>query len=65
MYYLEDLAFAEVAAILGITASAAKLRHFRALERIRKLMEHDDSGVEGQTDERIPRRGKPGRGGPG
>jgi RNA polymerase sigma-70 factor (ECF subfamily) len=60
MYYLEGLTFAEVAAILGITASAAKLRHFRALERIRKLMDHDDSGGEGQTDERIPRRGKPG-----
>lgn len=42
MYYLEGLAFAEVAAILGITENAAKVRHFRALERLRKLMELQD-----------------------
>jgi RNA polymerase sigma-70 factor (ECF subfamily) len=42
MCYLEGLAFAEIAAILGITANAAKVRHFRALERIRKLMDRDD-----------------------
>jgi RNA polymerase sigma-70 factor (ECF subfamily) len=37
MCYLEGLPFAEIAAILGITEGAAKVRHVRALERIRKL----------------------------
>jgi RNA polymerase sigma-70 factor (ECF subfamily) len=44
MYYLEGLAFVEIAAILGVTEGAAKTRHFRALERIRRLMDHDDGG---------------------
>jgi RNA polymerase sigma-70 factor (ECF subfamily) len=44
MCYLEGLAFAEIAIILKISENAAKVRHFRALERIRKLMEDDDSG---------------------
>jgi RNA polymerase sigma-70 factor (ECF subfamily) len=35
--YLEDLPFAEVAAALGISESAAKVRHFRALDRVRRL----------------------------
>jgi RNA polymerase sigma-70 factor (ECF subfamily) len=48
MYYLEGLAFAEIAAVLGIAEGAAKVRHFRALERIRKLMEHDESGGPGR-----------------
>ncbi|HZW34350.1 MAG TPA: sigma-70 family RNA polymerase sigma factor [Isosphaeraceae bacterium] len=48
MCYLEGLAFAAIAAILGITENAAKVRHFRALERIRKLMEHDDGGELGR-----------------
>ena len=39
--YLEDLPFAEVAAVLGITENAAKVRHFRALERVRKLMDEE------------------------
>jgi RNA polymerase sigma-70 factor (ECF subfamily) len=48
MYYLEGLAFAEIAAVLGIKEGAAKVRHFRALERIRKLIEHDDGGGPGR-----------------
>src|SRR5262249_47213250 len=48
MCYLESLAFGEIAAILGITPNAAKARHFRALERIRKLMEHEDGGDPGR-----------------
>jgi RNA polymerase sigma-70 factor (ECF subfamily) len=48
MCYLEGLAFAAIAAILGITENAAKVRHFRALERIRKLMEHDVGGELGR-----------------
>jgi RNA polymerase sigma-70 factor (ECF subfamily) len=44
MRYLEDLAFTEIAAILGIGESAAKMRHLRAIERIRSVMKADDSG---------------------
>ena len=44
MCYLEELSFAEIAAALGITENAAKVRHFRAMERIRKLIESWDSG---------------------
>lgn len=39
--YLEQLAFKEVAAVLSISEDAAKLRHFRALERIRDEMGGD------------------------
>lgn len=39
MCYIERLSFDEIAAILGITENAAKVRHFRALRRIRKLLE--------------------------
>ena len=42
--YLDGLTFGEIGAILGITENASKVRHFRALERIRKLMETIDSG---------------------
>ena len=44
MCYLEELTFAEIAAASGITENAAKVRHFRAMERIRKLIESQDSG---------------------
>jgi RNA polymerase sigma-70 factor (ECF subfamily) len=44
MRYLEDLTFPEIAAILGIGESAAKMRHLRAIERIRSVMKTDDSG---------------------
>jgi RNA polymerase sigma-70 factor (ECF subfamily) len=44
MCYLEELSFAEIAAALGITENAAKVRHFRAMERIRKLIESHDAG---------------------
>jgi RNA polymerase sigma-70 factor (ECF subfamily) len=37
--YLEDLSFPEIAARLGIGQSAAKLRHFRALRRIRVVLD--------------------------
>jgi RNA polymerase sigma-70 factor (ECF subfamily) len=43
MCYLEDLSFSEIAAVLGITENSAKVRHFRALERIRKLMDQPDT----------------------
>ncbi|WP_254053984.1 RNA polymerase sigma factor [Singulisphaera sp. GP187] len=45
MHYLEDLAFGEIAAVLGITPGAAKVRHFRALERLRPLLSEDGAGV--------------------
>ena len=44
MRYLEDLTFPEIAAILEIGESAAKMRHLRAIERIRSVLEIDDSG---------------------
>ena len=37
--YLEDLPFAEIAVLLGISENAAKVRHFRALDRMRKSMD--------------------------
>jgi RNA polymerase sigma-70 factor (ECF subfamily) len=44
MCYLEELTFGEIGAALGITENAAKVRHFRALERVRKLLEGHDLG---------------------
>lgn len=43
MRYLEDLSFPEISAILEIGESAAKMRHLRAIERIRAVLEPDDS----------------------
>jgi RNA polymerase sigma-70 factor (ECF subfamily) len=37
--HLEQLSVADAAAVLGITPGAVKLRHLRALERIRKVFE--------------------------
>jgi RNA polymerase sigma-70 factor (ECF subfamily) len=37
--YLEQLPLREVAAVLGVGVSAVKMRHFRALERLRRLLE--------------------------
>lgn len=36
--YLEQMSMAEIAALLGITEGAAKVRHLRALERIRSVL---------------------------
>jgi RNA polymerase sigma-70 factor (ECF subfamily) len=36
--YLEQMSMADIAALLGITEGAAKVRHLRALERIRSVM---------------------------
>jgi RNA polymerase sigma-70 factor (ECF subfamily) len=44
--YLEDLTFPEIAAILEIGESAAKMRHLRAIERIRSVLEADEPGSE-------------------
>ena len=41
MHYLEELTFPEIAAILDIGEGAAKMRHLRALRRIRALMAGD------------------------
>jgi RNA polymerase sigma-70 factor, ECF subfamily len=46
MRYLDQLAFAEIAAILGITEGAARLRHFRALQRIGPLLGTANEGPE-------------------
>jgi RNA polymerase sigma-70 factor (ECF subfamily) len=45
--YLDRLAFDEIAAVLKIGLSAAKMRHLRALERLRCLLE--ELGVEPST----------------
>ena len=45
--YLDQLAFDEIAAILEIGLSATKMRHLRALERLRVLL--DQLGVEPST----------------
>jgi RNA polymerase sigma-70 factor (ECF subfamily) len=44
MRYLEDLTFPQIAEILEIGESAAKMRHLRAIERIRLIVKADDSG---------------------
>ena len=44
MRYLEDLSFRDIAAILGIGEGAAKMRHLRALQRMRTHIECDGSG---------------------
>ncbi len=44
MCYLEELTFGEIGAALEISENAAKVRHFRALERVRKLLEGHDLG---------------------
>jgi RNA polymerase sigma-70 factor (ECF subfamily) len=38
MRYVDQLVFAEIAAVLGITDGAARLRHFHALQRIGPLL---------------------------
>jgi RNA polymerase sigma-70 factor (ECF subfamily) len=38
MRYLDQLAFAEIAVVLGISDGAARLRHYRALQRIGPLL---------------------------
>ena len=43
MHYLEEMSFPEIAAILKIGEGAAKMRHLRALRRIRALMGGDGS----------------------
>jgi RNA polymerase sigma-70 factor (ECF subfamily) len=45
--YLDQLGFEEIAALLEIKLSAAKMRHLRALERLRTLLEQ--LGVEPST----------------
>jgi RNA polymerase sigma-70 factor (ECF subfamily) len=45
MRHLEDLTVVEIAAILDISESAAKMRHLRAIERIREILERDDPGA--------------------
>jgi DNA-directed RNA polymerase specialized sigma24 family protein len=39
--YLEQLATADIAAVLGLTEGAVKVRHLRALERLRGLLGGD------------------------
>jgi RNA polymerase sigma-70 factor (ECF subfamily) len=41
--HLEQLSISEIAEVLGLRQSAVKMRHLRALERIRALLEEPDS----------------------
>jgi RNA polymerase sigma-70 factor (ECF subfamily) len=45
MHYLEELSFPDIASILEIGVGAAKMRHLRALQRIRALLASGDSEV--------------------
>lgn len=45
--YVDRLAFEEIAAVLDVGLSAAKMRHLRALERLRPLLE--EMGMEPST----------------
>jgi RNA polymerase sigma-70 factor (ECF subfamily) len=47
LLYMEDLSAAEIAAVLGMTEGAVRVRHVRALERLRHLL--PDEGP-GETD---------------
>jgi RNA polymerase sigma-70 factor (ECF subfamily) len=42
--FLEDLAPAEVAAVVGATEAAVKMRQLRALRRLRDLLSDDLAG---------------------
>jgi RNA polymerase sigma-70 factor, ECF subfamily len=42
--YLDKLAFDEIAAVLEIGLGAAKMRHLRAVDRLRSLLE--EAGIE-------------------
>lgn len=44
MCYLEQLSFREIAAILGLNEGAVKVRHFRALDRLRVAMASESDG---------------------
>jgi RNA polymerase sigma-70 factor (ECF subfamily) len=48
MCYLEELNFNEIAMALGISVNTAKVRHFRAMQRVRKLLEGHDLGEAGR-----------------
>ncbi|MHB0960425.1 MAG: RNA polymerase sigma factor [Pirellulaceae bacterium] len=39
MHYIEDVSLAEAANVLQITAEAARMRHFRALKRLREALD--------------------------
>ena len=41
MRHLERMKVAEIASILDISEGAVKMRRFRALERLRALLEHE------------------------
>ncbi len=45
MHYVESLTFREIAAILGINESAAKMRHVRGLEEIQQFLDPSREGV--------------------
>jgi RNA polymerase sigma-70 factor (ECF subfamily) len=43
--YLEQLSVAETAAVLNLSKDAVKMRHMRALERLREIFDEGNSGA--------------------
>jgi RNA polymerase sigma-70 factor, ECF subfamily len=43
--YLEGLSTAEAAAVMGVSEGAARVRHLRAIERLRNLLSGESGGV--------------------
>src|SRR5262249_14366712 len=50
MRHLEEMAMAEIAAVLGVSEGAVKVRHLRALRRLHGALQGD----EGNPDEKLP-----------
>lgn len=46
MHYVESLTFREIAAILGVSESAARMRHARSLEELRRILDPSAQGIE-------------------
>jgi RNA polymerase sigma-70 factor (ECF subfamily) len=50
MRYLEQMAMAEIAAVLGVSEGAVKVRHLRALQRLQSVLQGDPAN----PDEKSP-----------
>jgi RNA polymerase sigma-70 factor (ECF subfamily) len=46
MRYLEQMAMAEIAAVLGVSEGAVKVRHLRALQRLQAVLQAPDTPAE-------------------
>ena len=48
MRFYQELSFEEIAEISGLSLSAAKMRAYRGLEKLRELMEEQPGGPDRQ-----------------